>query len=183
MKLEVGKCYWTAGGRKVGPMLEECDIWHQIGCVQVWNEDGTVMHEEGDESHDYIIAEWTDEPKLWRDMTPEEKGALLLADHEGKVIEAHEPFDKEWFKARPAWFENTAYRVRPEPEPERETVVLYGGGNQRHGGTWAFDYQTSKSTHRLTFDLIGGKPDCASIRMEELNGMTRRAIQEDKSGE
>jgi hypothetical protein len=29
-----------------------------------------------------------DKPKIWRDMTPEEKGALLLGWHEGKVIEA-----------------------------------------------------------------------------------------------
>jgi hypothetical protein len=33
-----------------------------------------------------IIARASDTPKLWRDMTPEEKGALLLAHHEGKVI-------------------------------------------------------------------------------------------------
>lgn len=29
----------------------------------------------------------TNEYKLWRDMTPEEKGALLLAKHEGKRIQ------------------------------------------------------------------------------------------------
>jgi len=27
---------------------------------------------------------------------------------------------------------------------------------------------TTGATHRITFDVIDGKPDCASIRMEEL---------------
>jgi hypothetical protein len=64
-------------------------------------------------------------PKLWRDMTPEEKGALLLAHHEGKVIEAY--LFNEWHEAdwstRPYPMPSVAYRIRPEPK--RETVTRH----------------------------------------------------------
>jgi hypothetical protein len=42
--------------------------------------------------HWRIVSRAPAAPKLWRDMTPEEKGALLLAAHEGKVIE----YDGAW---------------------------------------------------------------------------------------
>lgn len=63
-----------------------------------------------------IISSATETTKLWRDMTPEEKGALLLAHRDGKVI--------EWVsggKVRrsnegytPFWGDIYAYRVKPE---------------------------------------------------------------------
>lgn len=63
-----------------------------------------------------IISRATETTKLWRDMTPEEKCALLLAHHDGKVI--------EWVsggKVRrsnegytPLWGDIYAYRVKPE---------------------------------------------------------------------
>jgi hypothetical protein len=68
-----------------------------------------------------------DTPKLWGDMTPEEKGALLLAHHEGKAIEVISPnrASKEWAFCDPQWWDDYAYRVRPEPK--RETVALQDG--------------------------------------------------------
>lgn len=64
--------------------------------------------------------------KLWKDMTPEEKGALLLAYHEGKVIEHTIWSSKEWFEAKKgvhsplSWHDDLAYRVKPEPKKPRE---------------------------------------------------------------
>ena len=182
MKLEEGKYYRTADGRKVGPMRFDAFVWYQDGCEQLWNGDGTVMHEAGDESHDYIIAEEVDHyhviyraqfnmthdyrpelaervfpvkkndtPKLWRDMTPEEKGALLLAHHEGKVIEANDG-DGWWEVPHPGWSDTFPYRVRPVAQPPvRITVDLLA------------DLEIIG-----TIDLIDGKPDPESIRMEEL---------------
>lgn len=111
-------------------------------------------------------------PKLWRDMTPEEKGALLLAHHEGKVIEfnGESVVTGEWTGWVTCdddclWDESFlgdgfAYRVRPEPK--REPVTLYWRkGNPAH-------LIEHGDTHRITFDLIDDKPDCISIRMEEL---------------
>ena len=89
------------------------------------------------------------EPKLWGDMTPEEKGALLLARHEGKVIQYESHGWHDCDMAPPGWFDGDAYRVRPEPK--RETVVLYAG-----------------DTPIGTIDLIDGKPDPDSIRMDQV---------------
>lgn len=106
-----------------------------------------------------------DTPKLWRDMTPEEKGALLLAHHEGKVIQCFGVdlwHDEEW----PFWHPEAAYRIRPEQsvEPKRETVEIRG-----HVGLgWSSLDFDDDDTHRITFDLIDGKPDPASIKLEAL---------------
>ena len=94
-----------------------------------------------------IVSRAVDTPKLWRDMTPEEKGALLLAHHEGEVIEFWDGGD-EWNEIKPRWHHVHAYRIRPEPKVE---VVTF-----EHAGC------------RFTFDTIDGKPDCDSVKMEEL---------------
>lgn len=94
-------------------------------------------------------------PTLWKDMTPGEKGALLLAHHEGKTIEwTRSPGDADYRQStahnlRPVWSDNHAYRIRPS-KPKRMTVDLMA------------DFKRIG-----TIDLIDGKPDPASIRMEE----------------
>jgi len=49
-----------------------------------------------------------------------------------------------------------------KPEPVRETIELCGKGRVFE------DRQLPSDTHRITFDLIDGKPDCSSIKMEKL---------------
>ena len=104
-----------------------------------------------------------DTPKLLRDMTDAEIGALVRADNDGKVIEiwVHD----EWSEVDPRWKPGNAYRVRPEAQrPKRETVTLHGSVTDE---LWGRD-QTGYDTYRITFDLIDGKPDCDSIKMEKL---------------
>ena len=96
---------------------------------------------------------------LWKDMTPEEKGALLLAHHEGQVIEV---WSSGWRETQPSWCDRLAYRVKPEPY--RKQVVLYFG-ELRVG---ALVSRVRTDTHRITFDLVGGKPDCNSVKMEKI---------------
>ena len=81
-----------------------------------------------------------DTPTLWADMTPEQKGARLLAK------------DRE------------AYRVNPEPK--RETVTMSG----YNVGYWYFGSECliDRDTHQITFDTINGEPDCTTIRMDRL---------------
>lgn len=105
-----------------------------------------------------------DKPKTWGKMTPEEKGALLLARHEGKEIQVDLATDSWITVSEPTWHECYAYRVKPEPM--RETVRL--SGQVYLDGQWAFGTEDKGDTHRITFDTIDGKPDCASIRMEEI---------------
>ena len=96
--------------------------------------------------------------KTFGEMTDVEKGALLLAEHEGRVIECWQDCDspEHWAKVLPNWKDNCAFRVKPEPK--RETTLLH----------WKLGGWNTPDTHKITFDTIDGKPDCASIRMDEL---------------
>ena len=106
----------------------------------------------------------TQEPTLWRDMTPEEKGALLLGWHEGKVIEVFGlAYPDEWYEDDPCFYENCAYRIKPEPK--RETVVWANCVRPDHRDNY---YGDESFYFTLTFDTIDGKPDPASIKIEEL---------------
>lgn len=102
-------------------------------------------------------------PKTWGEMTDEEQGALLLADHRGEVVEVWGG-NGWWSPCSVGRYQGSAYRVRP-PEPKQETVTIYGAPSKNV--QWCL-YQCGIDTHRITFDVIDGKPDCASIRMEEL---------------
>ena len=105
-----------------------------------------------------------DTPKPIRDMTDAEIGALVRANNEGKVIESIcSEVDSEWdVVVYPAWFQNKSYRVRPEPK--RETVTLHGSVTDEVWGRGTTEYDT----HRITFDLIDGEPECGSVKMEPL---------------
>jgi len=96
-----------------------------------------------------VIARASDDtPKLWRDMTDGEKGALLLADHKGAAIHVWEPIAEAW---RPLDFgefmfqDDRAYRV--EPAATREPIKIQGPSGEilgsgtmlRRDGEWDFD--------------------------------------------
>lgn len=110
-----------------------------------------------------IISRASDDtPKKWRDMSDEEKGALLLAHHRGEYIENSIDGDI-WGPCSPCWADSIFYRIKPEPV--RETVELYGRGGCNG---WAFDYCAAIGTHRITFDIINGEPDTDTIKMERI---------------
>ena len=116
-----------------------------------------------------IVSRASDKPKLWRDMTPGEKGALLLAHHEGKVIEwtGHfgSEFDMDSTRGTPVWSATHAYRIKPEPKVETVTLMtakVYAWVSEPYGKCG------SQNTHRITFNIIDGEPDCTSIKMEKL---------------
>jgi hypothetical protein len=70
-------------------------------------------------------------------------------------------YDKKWHASKhPCFWSGYAYRIRPEPK--RETVTLYGHHRLYNCA------QSSTDTHRITLDIIDGKPDVASIKMEAL---------------
>ena len=140
-----------------------------VECVEGWisakkgerylvNKDGDIKDFESDTttmSQFRIISRAPDKPRLWRDMTPEEKGALLLAYHEGKVIENKSEYN-DWIDATPFWVDNFAYRVKPDPVVK--AVTLYAG----HADPDCFPMPIG------TITLIDGKPDLSSIKMEKL---------------
>ena len=104
------------------------------------------------------------ELKPWGMLTPEEKGALLLAQHEGKVIERRDRFGKTWSAGIWNFKDANIYRVRPEPE--RETVWV--SGMVFPHGRWVFGSLNQAETHIIKFDTLDGEPVCDSIRMEKI---------------
>ena len=80
MKIEVGKCYRTRDGRKVGPMVKDLpgDLhpWSEEGDVSthIWKDDGT--------------SEWEGDPDLIAEWTEPETGTLAELDVKpGDVVE------------------------------------------------------------------------------------------------
>ena len=100
-----------------------------------------------------IVSRAADTPKTWEEMTDEEKGALLLAEHRGKVIEWKHPQDMydDWDTENLRFgISYMAYRVRP-PEPKRETAVWWWEP-ECSGSRWYYD----EATHRITLPLLDG---------------------------
>lgn len=109
-----------------------------------------------------------EEPTPWLEMTPEQKGALLLAHCEGKPIQMVTcilDYNRMvWKDVSDNWKPRITgvYRIKPKVE----TVTMYGFKNWRE--TWSF-WSNDKSgcdTYSITFNLINGEPDTASIKME-----------------
>lgn len=69
-----------------------------------------------------VIYRISDElPPCWKDLTDEQKGKLLLAHQEGKVIEFFTPLAGGWRECpTPHWSGNYCYRVKMEPVEKRE---------------------------------------------------------------
>ena len=107
------------------------------------------------------------EVKLWEEMTPEEKGALLLAHHEGKAIQTdyhpeskYNTWEDNW---SPTWSPVCAYRIKPA-EPVVEVVEIYGSKSYGH---WAFGGKEDEDTHKITLTIRDGVVDPIA-QVEEL---------------
>lgn len=99
--------------------------------------------------------------KIWGQMTPEEKGALLLAHHEGKTIEVSYGLPGDgWVKSNePDWEDNLAYRVKPGPEVKTQELYWQMGRNPT-ANLYGSD------THKITITLENNKP--VDIKIEKL---------------
>jgi len=130
--LHDGDCGVTRDGLKTKPIKFNGGVQWSDGDGS-WNNEGIAYNYNLDD--DDIIAKWvdTDAPTLWRDMTPEQKGALLLDHHEGKEIEYYAFTYNEWeivADGLPNWGECEAYRVKPEVEPKKPRewwIAFYSG--------------------------------------------------------
>jgi hypothetical protein len=93
-------------------------------------------------------------------MPLETQEAMEEAYDNGANVDFH--CDGAWEECDdPSWNLSIAYRVKPAPI--RETVTFH-----YNRGEFPSTFQTARDTHTITFDLIDGKPDCASIKMEPL---------------
>lgn len=91
----------------------------------------------------------TEKNPKWKDMTDSEKGAMLLAHHNGEKIEYFCASYDEWHSATsPQWQDDRAYRVKPAP------VVL--------------EYEIEADGHVISYKKIDGVPDCNSVKMKKI---------------
>lgn len=103
--------------------------------------------------------------KTLGEMTDAEKGALLLAYHEGKEIEWYDSNYQDWDTCfLPIWKPTLHYRVKKAVVKSTKVVYMcYEDGYAPFVST-----SMSDPTHKITFNTIGGVPDCSSIKMEKV---------------
>lgn len=123
-------------------------------------DNGDTFKQYGEES-DWSIIRRANQP--FNTLTAEEKGELMLSNHEGKIIEMSIDGGETWERSyTPQWIGAACYRVKAD---EVKEVVMTGIVGDYIGFDNAHDWS---GTHRITFNLVNGKPDCASVKMEEL---------------
>ena len=122
-----------------------------------------------------IISRASQEPKTWGQMTDEEKGALLLAKHEGKVIEwINTKIPSDVWETCPTdclWdgeFDGIGFAYRIKPEPVVETVVMYASDKMKGFGLC----RGPNSVHKLTFKKIDGETDYTTVNMSLIENRT-----------
>jgi hypothetical protein len=64
----------------------------------------------------------SEQPKLWRDMSPEEKGALLLAWWQRQEVEVFCHLRKMWVVEPPMFLDGLAYRVKTSEDKTHEPL-------------------------------------------------------------
>jgi len=176
MNFEVGKSYKTRGGWKATIKKDNRGVvpffvCHENPSRQMWHMPDGKINLSGEKDRKYdLISEWEEpvEYKRWKDMTLEEKGALLLAHHEGKAIEFFGP-EGSWEldidfcpKGASAYLK---YRVKPEPEVE--VLEIYIGFNNKALDRWSTD-RINLGKYKITFNLVDGEPDWSSLKGETL---------------
>ena len=174
LQIEAGKYYKTRDGRKVGPM-ETSHInpqwpWRGDGSDVTYANTGKHLHWGGEDEID-LIAEWTDTPKTWGDMTDAEK-----VSQEWTVCpyETWQQLDLDVYEAKQV-VGSDMFIYRTKPEPVVEAVTAYGKG---HGAMWEFrtHCHMAKLTHRLTFTTKDGEPATGTFRNDAGDVITMERI-------
>jgi hypothetical protein len=139
----VGKQYTIMEKHPKGHYDDLCAVREGRGWTRVYNEDAKMLFR--------IVSRASDTPKKWCEMTDEEKGAILLAEHRGEVVEIWGG-NGWWSPCSVGRYQGSAYRVRP-PEPKRDTVTIYGAPSKHI--QWCLE-QCGLDTHRITLPLLDG---------------------------
>ena len=142
-------------------------VYTIVSPTRAEHEDGGHINTTSSSEVDYKLVgeEQVNKPKMWKDMSPEEKGALLLACHEGKDIEFLSS-NKDWHTCRtaPSWYDNFQYRVKPSPViKEKEYALIYDNKDEELWGA----FTDEKPHFKLKYRLVDGELDEASMKVEK----------------
>jgi len=158
------KIKWKSKGEKWGDDPEWHNRIYKVSASgKAYDENGGYIYLDS-KSIDIVKVE-DNEMKTWEEMTDEEKGALLLAEYEGKIIQYYSETYDTWLIAIPPWEENLFYRIKPEPKVR--TVEVFGFMGEYGKFVWGAEKETL-DTHKITFNIINGELDCNSIKMEKI---------------
>jgi len=114
-----------------------------------------------------VVSRATPPLRTWGELPPTEKGALLLAHNDAPgSVEFWSVYG--WMPLNNlGWLDRVSYRHKPQPKIE--TVTAYY--RMDWTGQMIVDHNDNcgeKGPFRITFQTIDGKPDCASVKMEEV---------------
>jgi hypothetical protein len=175
MKLEHGKYYKTRDGRKAGPVDFSTMKYPKVpveglAYLQGYRENGLWGCSDsfgwGTDPRD-IVEEWVEEKpmdiynidKTWGELSPEEKGALLLHYHEGGKVEVYIKRDGWTPLVYPCWEPEYMYRAKKAPVVTLDEVYYH----PTYGFSNDYNYP-----YKVTVTRLDGEPDCGSIQMEKL---------------
>ena len=102
-----------------------------------------------------VVHRIRDEQVAWREMDDTEKGALLLARHEGKTIERC--VNDEWVSYQGSIEPDGAYRIKPEPIVAYRTMFCTSDGYE-----WS-DICLAAHARSVDFPLVDGKIPCGEF--------------------
>ncbi len=169
MIIQQGKFYRDTIGRKRGPMVVNYGTAWVQGKTEhgdpEWMLDGTP-DEEYMADDDALVAEWVEHgaPKNWAQMTREERREISFRAMSGEKVQLYAQ-GYGWG----GWDGETPFCEIPFPiriKPKRETIHIVGFMDGDHFEAHFGD--PKEDTHHITFDVIDGKPDPDTIRMEVL---------------
>ena len=107
-----------------------------------------------------VVSRASDRPRRWKELTDQEQGALLLAQHRGETIEYLSAID-EWrptFCNRPSWQLHTCYRVKPKPVVGALTMCGHISESLKYAVFKHVDFKNpSIDNHRLVFSTQDGR--------------------------
>jgi len=160
-------------GDKIGYKCDDHHIWIVDVNGKLRSNDGIYVRDSyyGDGVNSNwsgfkVISRATPPLRTWAELTPAEKGALLLAHHQGEVIEWS--YKLPWKTQNDTntgiivWSNECYYRIKARAKIE--AVTWYFSDKMKGAGLT----KGPRTTHRITFQTIDGKPDCASVKMEEV---------------
>lgn len=186
VKLEEGKYYRTRDGRKVGPLVMHpnyslcgAEGWsYSMDSYWYTDKEYAGRTQKSQENEEDLVAEWVEETTM--DIYSLEKPLGMYPYEIRDALYAHTESGGKvqswggWGWAlceEPAFNPNLTYRAVKKPEVIE--VVMYTKSPTASYWGHTADPDPVGRTHKITFNLVDGVPDCNSIKMVALSDQSK----------